>query len=59
MYDAETAPLLDYYAERGLLARIDANRPVDEVTSASVAALRVVHGRGRGLRAPDRLRTRG
>jgi adenylate kinase len=40
VYDTETAPLLDYYAERGLLARVDANRSVDEVTSASVAALR-------------------
>jgi adenylate kinase len=39
VYDAQTAPLLDYYDNRGLLVRIDANRPVDEVTAAGVAAL--------------------
>jgi adenylate kinase len=39
VYDAQTAPLLDYYATRGLLIRLDANRPVDEVTAAGIAAL--------------------
>jgi adenylate kinase len=40
VYDAETAPLLDYYAERGVLVRIDGNRPVAEVSAACIAALR-------------------
>lgn len=39
VYDAQTAPLLDYYAEQGVLTRVDADAPVDEVTAASVAAL--------------------
>ena len=39
VYDAETAPLLDYYAERGVLVRIDGNRPVAEVSAACIAAL--------------------
>ena len=39
VYDRQTAPLLDYYAERGLLARIDADRPVEQVSAASIAAL--------------------
>jgi adenylate kinase len=40
VYDAETAPLLDYYAERGILIRIDGNRPVADVSAACIAALR-------------------
>jgi len=39
VYDRQTAPLLDYYANRGVLVRIAADRPVDEVTSASIEAL--------------------
>ena len=39
VYDRQTAPLLDYYEGRDVLVRIDANRTVDEVTAASVAAL--------------------
>ena len=39
VYDRQTAPLLDYYDGLGVLIRIDANRPVDEVTAASIAAL--------------------
>jgi adenylate kinase len=39
VYDAQTAPLLDYYAQRGLLVTIDADRTVDEVTAASITAL--------------------
>jgi adenylate kinase len=40
VYDTETAPLLGYYAERGVLLRIDGNRPVADVTAACIAALR-------------------
>jgi adenylate kinase len=39
VYDAQTAPLLDYYAQRGLLVSIDADRTVDEITAASISAL--------------------
>jgi len=39
VYDAQTAPLLDYYDQRGLLIPIDADRPVDDVTADSIAAL--------------------
>jgi adenylate kinase len=32
LYFDQTAPLLDYYRERGLLVEIDGNRSIDEVT---------------------------
>ncbi len=38
-YKAQTAPLSDYYAAKGLLRRLDGMRPVDEVTEAIKAAL--------------------
>lgn len=40
LYDAETAPLLDRYAERGLLMRIDGDRPIEDVTRAILAAIK-------------------
>jgi adenylate kinase len=43
-YDAETAPLVDYYATKGLLVRIDGLKPIDEVTAAVLAALDVPAG---------------
>ncbi len=46
VYDCETAPLLDYYADLGVLVRIDADRPVAEVTAATIAALRAKVGAG-------------
>jgi adenylate kinase len=42
VYDAQTEPVLDYYAERGLLIRIDADRPISDVTAATIAALDAV-----------------
>jgi adenylate kinase len=30
-YHAQTQPLVDYYAERGVLFRVDGNAPVDRV----------------------------
>ncbi len=36
---SRTMPLLAYYDARGLLIRIDANRPVDEVTVVTIEAL--------------------
>jgi len=39
LYDVETAPLVDRYGERGLLRRVDGDRPIDEVTTAIVAVV--------------------
>jgi adenylate kinase len=39
VYDAQTAPLMDYYKSAGLLVSIDAMRPVEDVTKQIVAAL--------------------
>jgi adenylate kinase len=38
-YFSQTAPLIEYYRDRGLLAEIDGDRPVDEVSAAIEAAL--------------------
>lgn len=32
VYDAQTAPILPYYEQQGILRRIDGMRPIDEVT---------------------------
>ncbi|MBX6371115.1 MAG: adenylate kinase [Acidothermus sp.] len=40
VYYDQTAPLIDYYAARGILEGIDAMGPVEEVTARAVAALR-------------------
>jgi adenylate kinase len=42
VYDQQTEPLLDYYAARSILIRIDANRSVDEVTAATIDVLEQV-----------------
>jgi adenylate kinase len=39
VYAAATAPLIDHYGAQQLLIRIDAARPVDEVTDVVLAAL--------------------
>jgi adenylate kinase len=38
-YEEKTAPLVGYYADRGLLRRIDGNRTMDEVTDQVLLAL--------------------
>jgi adenylate kinase len=38
-YFAQTEPLLDYYRARGLLRRVDGDRPIDEVTDGIAAAI--------------------
>lgn len=38
-YFAQTEPLLAYYQERGLLTRVDGDRPIDEVTDGIAAAI--------------------
>ena len=39
VYERETAPIVGYYAERGLLSPIDAMGTLDEVTARAMAAL--------------------
>ncbi|MGR3782936.1 MAG: adenylate kinase [Albimonas sp.] len=38
-YHAQTAPLIDHYAGQGLLSRIDAMAPIDEVAAAMAAVV--------------------
>jgi adenylate kinase len=40
VYAEQTAPVLGWYAERGLLRRIEATGPVDSVTARAIATLR-------------------
>lgn len=42
VYAEQTAPLVGWYAERGLLVGIDATGPVDDVTERALSALRPV-----------------
>jgi adenylate kinase len=39
VYDAETAPMLDFYAKRGLVVDIDGEQPVDDVFETIVGAV--------------------
>jgi len=39
LYELETAPLVDRYAERGLVVHIDGDQPIDDVTDAVIAAV--------------------
>lgn len=39
VYAAQTAPLIAYYRQRGLLAEIDGGRPIEEVTADLLAIL--------------------
>ena len=32
-YEADTEPLVEYYRERGVLVRVDGDRPADEITA--------------------------
>ncbi|MDP9183446.1 MAG: adenylate kinase [Actinomycetota bacterium] len=45
VYTASTAPLVNYYAGRGLLVGIDATGPVDDITSRAIDALRPLQHR--------------
>ena len=40
VYQQQTAPLVSYYADEGILLGLDATGPVDEVTERALAALR-------------------
>lgn len=39
IYEEQTAPLLEYYRQRGLLVDIDGDRPIEEVSQSILAAL--------------------
>jgi hypothetical protein len=39
VFDASTVPLLDYYARRETLVRIDGNNPVPDVTRSAITHL--------------------
>lgn len=43
-YHAETAAILPYYAKRGLVRRVDGNRPPADVTAAIEKALQGIQG---------------
>lgn len=45
VYAASTAPLVNYYAGRGLLVGIDATGPVDDITDRAIDALRPLQHR--------------
>jgi adenylate kinase len=48
VYRAQTAPLIDVYEARGMLVKIDAIGPIDEVTERIIAVLA-----SRGIVTPD------
>jgi len=48
VYAESTAPLVAYYADRGLLIGIDATGPVDDVTQRAIDALRPFHAGSSG-----------
>ena len=51
VYAEQTAPLVAFYAEPGVLVGIDATGPVDDVTERAIDALRPVHTAERKSRA--------
>ena len=53
VYAESTAPLVAYYASRGVLVGIDATGPVDDVTERALDALRPFHAGGVDDVAPD------
>jgi adenylate kinase len=41
VYDQQTSPLIDYYQKRGLLRRVDATVPIDQVYARLLAVVRL------------------
>ncbi|HEY8447146.1 MAG TPA: adenylate kinase [Thermomicrobiales bacterium] len=39
LYDEQTAPVLDFYRERGLLSRVNGDQPIENVTQDILAAI--------------------
>lgn len=48
IYFSQTAPLLDYYRERGLLAEVDGDRPIEVVTEEIITAVARIGGATQG-----------
>lgn len=44
VYNEQTAPIVDYYADRSILVGVDATGPVEDVTGRAIAALRRMGG---------------
>jgi adenylate kinase len=44
VYTQHTQPLIDYYTQRGIIVRVDASPPVDEVSEAIFTALDGIKG---------------
>lgn len=40
VYQESTAPLLDYYSEKGLVVKVDGDRPIDEVNNDLISVIR-------------------
>ena len=50
LYHEVTHPIVDWYAERGILVSVDAMRPADRVSRQILTALEVMRPFGSGLR---------
>lgn len=48
VYFEQTAPLLDYYRDRGVLREIDGERPITEVTAQILAVVSSAESKGSG-----------
>ena len=48
IYFSQTEPLLAYYRERGLLAEVDGDRPIEQVTEEIIAAVHRIAGTTQG-----------
>lgn len=51
-YEQKTLPLLEYYAGRGILVRLEGTGAIDEVTTRIFAALEAMPGVGKAGRLP-------
>ena len=51
VYHQQTQPLLQFYADRGLLNEIDADAPVDEVTERAVVTIERITAEASGVRS--------
>lgn len=51
LYERQTAPLLEYYRDRGLLEEVDGNLPVDDVTEALA---QTIERRAKTAQIPER-----
>lgn len=50
LYDLETAPVVQHYAEQGLLTRVNGDRPVDDVSRDIISAIEAAQKTAAGRR---------